>query len=56
MSTDCPCCGVTVQCVPLLRVVRALLITGLFYMLLIFCGLAFVMVGLENAVILIGRR
>ena len=56
VPTDCPCCGVTVQCVPLLRVVRALLITGLFYMLLIFCGLAFVMVGLENAVIRIGRR
>ncbi len=29
---------------------------GLFYMLLIFCGLAFVMVGLEKAVIRIGHR
>ena len=37
-------------------VMHALPVAGLFYMLLIFCGLAFLMVGLENAVIWIGRR
>ncbi len=40
----------------LLMDVCAWLCAGLFYMLLIFCGLAFVMVGLEIAVIRIGHR